>query len=200
MSFGLSGNELKSEMIGGDVVVVWVDKNSLKGYAEDYYLDDKSQCSGPKGSCPDERLGVVISRPQTIPTFLISTKLSGTFKQYPASKRGDGERVLHRHLPASPEGGRRVRQANLHQQVSGNNLGGGTVEPTRRGIVPHQVHQRRPIHRLRTSSHMELPFPRRRRSHGKTGLHNHRGDDDATSKSTTKEERWSEQTTAGSAR
>lgn len=58
MSFGVSGNELKSEMIGGDVAVVWVDKNSLKGYADDYYLDDKSQCSGPQGSCPDERLGV----------------------------------------------------------------------------------------------------------------------------------------------
>lgn len=58
MSFGVSGNELKSEMIGGDVVVAWVDKQSLKGYADDYYLDDKSQCSGARGSCPDERLGV----------------------------------------------------------------------------------------------------------------------------------------------
>lgn len=105
MSFGVSGNELKSEMIGGDVVVVWVDKNSLKGYADDYYLDDKSQCSGPKGSCPDERLGVR-NRPQALPSFLVSTKLSGTFKQYPAAKRGDGERVFHRHLPAPAEGGR----------------------------------------------------------------------------------------------
>ncbi|XP_030753218.1 protein Skeletor, isoforms B/C isoform X2 [Sitophilus oryzae] len=55
MSFGLSGEESKSEMIGGDVVVAWVDKNTLKGYAQDYYLEDKSQCSGPTGSCPDTR-------------------------------------------------------------------------------------------------------------------------------------------------
>lgn len=45
-------------MIGGDVVVAWVDKETLKGYAEDYYLKDKSQCSGPTGSCPDNRLQV----------------------------------------------------------------------------------------------------------------------------------------------
>lgn len=58
MSFGLSGDESKSVMIGGDVVVAWVDKETLKGYAEDYYLKDKSQCSGPTGSCPDNRLQV----------------------------------------------------------------------------------------------------------------------------------------------
>ena len=58
MSFGLSGDDRKSQMVGGDVVVAWVDKNSLKGYAEDYYLDAKSQCSGGRGSCPDENLAV----------------------------------------------------------------------------------------------------------------------------------------------
>lgn len=58
MSFGLSGEDSKSSMIGGDVVVAWVDKNTLKGYAEDYYLQDKAQCSGPTGSCPDNRLSV----------------------------------------------------------------------------------------------------------------------------------------------
>ncbi|CAH2005520.1 unnamed protein product [Acanthoscelides obtectus] len=56
MSFGLSGDNQKSVMVGGDVVVAWVDKNTLKGFAEDYYLNDKSQCSGPTGSCPDNRL------------------------------------------------------------------------------------------------------------------------------------------------
>lgn len=56
MSFGVSGDDSKSEMIGGDVVVAWVDKDTLKGYAEDYYLSAKSQCSGPTGSCPDNRL------------------------------------------------------------------------------------------------------------------------------------------------
>lgn len=58
MSFGISGDTAKSIMVGGDVVVAWVDKDTLKGYAEDYFLDAKSQCSGPTGSCPDERLAV----------------------------------------------------------------------------------------------------------------------------------------------
>lgn len=60
MSFGLSGEDGKSVMIGGDVAVAWVDKETLKGYAEDYFLDAKSQCSGPKGSCPDTKLTVRI--------------------------------------------------------------------------------------------------------------------------------------------
>lgn len=66
MSFGLSGEDSKSVMVGGDVVVAWVDKETLKGYAEDYFLDAKSQCSGPKGSCPDEKLAV-----STIYSFLM---------------------------------------------------------------------------------------------------------------------------------
>ncbi|XP_034232288.1 protein Skeletor, isoforms D/E-like [Thrips palmi] len=56
MSFGLSGEPNKSAMVGGDVVVAWVDKNTLKGTAVDYYLDAKSQCSGARGSCPDTRI------------------------------------------------------------------------------------------------------------------------------------------------
>ncbi|XP_055849436.1 protein Skeletor, isoforms B/C isoform X2 [Episyrphus balteatus] len=53
MSFGISSNNDRPEMIGSDVVVAWVDKETGKGYAQDYYLDDKSQCSGKRGSCPD---------------------------------------------------------------------------------------------------------------------------------------------------
>lgn len=60
MSFGLSPNLQHSEMVGGDVAVVWVDKFTGKGYAHDYYLDDKSQCSGNRGSCPDTRIMVNI--------------------------------------------------------------------------------------------------------------------------------------------
>lgn len=45
-------------MVGADVAVAWIDKNTGKGYAEDYFLDSKSQCSGSRGSCPDTRLGV----------------------------------------------------------------------------------------------------------------------------------------------
>ncbi|KAB0794806.1 hypothetical protein PPYR_11645 [Photinus pyralis] len=56
MSFGLSGDDSQTAMVGGDVAVAWVDKETLKGYAEDYYLDAKSQCSGRTGSCPDTRL------------------------------------------------------------------------------------------------------------------------------------------------
>ncbi|XP_068625418.1 protein Skeletor, isoforms D/E-like [Battus philenor] len=56
MSFGISGHPERSQMVGGDVAVAWVDKNTLKGYADDYYLDAKSQCAGVHGSCPDERL------------------------------------------------------------------------------------------------------------------------------------------------
>lgn len=56
MSFGISGEPNKSVMVGGDVVVAWVDKNTLKGTAVDYYLDAKSQCSGSRGSCPDTRI------------------------------------------------------------------------------------------------------------------------------------------------
>ncbi|XP_017786521.1 PREDICTED: protein Skeletor, isoforms B/C-like isoform X1 [Nicrophorus vespilloides] len=56
MSFGVSGEDERSAMVGGDVVVAWVDKETLKGYAEDYHLDAKSQCSGKKGSCPDTRI------------------------------------------------------------------------------------------------------------------------------------------------
>lgn len=60
MSFGLSPNLRHSEMVGGDVAVVWVDKYTGKGYAHDYILDDKSQCSGTRGSCPDTRLNASI--------------------------------------------------------------------------------------------------------------------------------------------
>ncbi|XP_029163979.1 protein Skeletor, isoforms B/C isoform X2 [Nylanderia fulva] len=56
MAFGLSADPEKSTMIGGDVAVAWVDKRTLQGYAVDYFLDAKSQCSGRRGSCPDARI------------------------------------------------------------------------------------------------------------------------------------------------
>lgn len=59
MSFGISPDKEHTVMIGADVAVVWVDKDTGKGYAHDYFLDDKSQCSGTRGSCPDTRLGVI---------------------------------------------------------------------------------------------------------------------------------------------
>lgn len=60
MSFGLSADTEKSLMIGGDLAVAWVDKQTLQGYADDYFLEAKSQCSGRRGSCPDTRLQVQI--------------------------------------------------------------------------------------------------------------------------------------------
>lgn len=56
MSFGVSGDVGNSLMIGGDVVVAWVNRLTGKGYAQDYFLEAKSQCSGNRGSCPDTRL------------------------------------------------------------------------------------------------------------------------------------------------
>lgn len=56
MSFGVSGDTEKNTMVGGDVVVSWVNRLTGKGYAQDYFLEAKSQCSGNRGSCPDTRL------------------------------------------------------------------------------------------------------------------------------------------------
>lgn len=53
MAFGISPDKDRSVMIGSDVAVSWVDRATGKGYAVDYYLEDKSQCSGKRGSCPD---------------------------------------------------------------------------------------------------------------------------------------------------
>lgn len=58
MSFGLSPNKTYTEMVGADVAVAWVDKQTGKGHSYDYYLDDRSQCSGKHGSCPDSNLEV----------------------------------------------------------------------------------------------------------------------------------------------
>ncbi|KAI8117583.1 isoforms D/E, Protein Skeletor, partial [Lucilia cuprina] len=53
MAFGISPDKDRSVMIGSDVAVSWVDRATGKGYAIDYYLEGKSQCSGKRGSCPD---------------------------------------------------------------------------------------------------------------------------------------------------
>lgn len=58
MSFGISGNPARSVMVGGDVVVAWLDQASGRGEAQDYILGAKSQCQGGRGSCPDEEIQV----------------------------------------------------------------------------------------------------------------------------------------------
>lgn len=60
MAFGISSDRSHTVMIGSDAVVAWIDKETGKGFAEDYFLDAKSQCSGSRGSCPDTRLSVRI--------------------------------------------------------------------------------------------------------------------------------------------
>ncbi|XP_053691292.1 protein Skeletor, isoforms B/C-like [Sabethes cyaneus] len=56
MAFGISPDNAKSVMVGADAAVVWVDKATGKGFAQDYFLDAKSQCSGGRGSCPDTQI------------------------------------------------------------------------------------------------------------------------------------------------
>ena len=43
-------------MIGGDATVAWMDHATGQGFADDYYLDAKSQCAGGKGACPDKNI------------------------------------------------------------------------------------------------------------------------------------------------
>jgi len=56
MAFGLSGDSDTSIMVGGDVTVAWMNHKTGKGYADDYYLDAKSQCAGKRGACPDNEI------------------------------------------------------------------------------------------------------------------------------------------------
>ncbi|XP_032665653.1 protein Skeletor, isoforms B/C isoform X1 [Odontomachus brunneus] len=72
MSFGLSANKEKSMMVGGDVTVAWVDKETLQGYAIDYFFDGKSQCSGHHGSCPDTRIQVNTDSVQLLNAALVN--------------------------------------------------------------------------------------------------------------------------------
>jgi hypothetical protein len=57
MAFGLSGANGRSQMVNGDIVVAFYDKNQLRFRVEDYYISHLSQCDGKQGVCPDERIG-----------------------------------------------------------------------------------------------------------------------------------------------
>ena len=52
---------------------------SGKGYADDYYLDSKSQCAGRRGACPDKYvLTTTLLHHQSYPNqMLISVKSKG---------------------------------------------------------------------------------------------------------------------------
>ncbi|CAN7999777.1 unnamed protein product, partial [Ixodes pacificus] len=55
MSFGLSKDDAKSNMVDADAVVAWID-GAGQGHAVDYFLASKEQCVGTRGSCPDTKL------------------------------------------------------------------------------------------------------------------------------------------------
>ncbi|XP_017001355.2 protein Skeletor, isoforms B/C isoform X1 [Drosophila takahashii] len=56
MSFGISPSKNISQMIGADAVVAWVDPQTGNGFATDYFLEGKAQCSGGRGACPDTKI------------------------------------------------------------------------------------------------------------------------------------------------
>lgn len=56
MSLGISPNKNISQMIGADAVVAWVDPQTGNGFATDYFLEGKAQCSGGRGACPDTKI------------------------------------------------------------------------------------------------------------------------------------------------
>lgn len=57
MAFGLSGANGRPQMVNGDIVVAFYDKNQLRFRVEDYFISHLSQCDGKQGVCPDERIG-----------------------------------------------------------------------------------------------------------------------------------------------
>lgn len=53
MAFGPSGDPKRTRMIGADVAVGWLDRDSGKGFVHDHYITSKGPCSGGKGVCQD---------------------------------------------------------------------------------------------------------------------------------------------------
>lgn len=55
MGFGVSGSTTKTFMVGADPTVVDMYNGTFR--ARDFYLNNRSQCSGSNGVCPDSRNG-----------------------------------------------------------------------------------------------------------------------------------------------
>lgn len=81
MAFGLSGDFDASVMVGGDVTVTWMDHRSGKGFAEDYYLDAKSQCAGKRGACPDSNIRPGSNNVRLLNSAVISEFTMLTYRQ-----------------------------------------------------------------------------------------------------------------------
>ncbi|XP_065916178.1 protein Skeletor, isoforms B/C-like [Dysidea avara] len=52
MAFGISGDTTRTFMVGADVVVAWVGLDGVAN-AVDYYINERQQCRGNVGVCPD---------------------------------------------------------------------------------------------------------------------------------------------------
>ncbi|CAG0891716.1 unnamed protein product [Cyprideis torosa] len=74
VAFGLSGAENRARMVGADVTVAWMEHESGKGFAEDYYLGAKARCAGSGGSCSDTKI-----EPDTNNVRLLNTALVNGF-------------------------------------------------------------------------------------------------------------------------
>ena len=59
-------------------VIINLIRRSGKGYAEDYYLDAKSQCAGRRGACPDKYETVGVKQEMSIYGSVFSQIRSGT--------------------------------------------------------------------------------------------------------------------------
>lgn len=104
MSFGLSRNDSRSEMIGADAVVAFFDAKTGRGHAVDYYLQSAQQCVGGTGSqsfegaCPDVKLS---STGSDSITLLHAAVVNGytmvTFKrpQVAGMKSGSNNKDVH---------------------------------------------------------------------------------------------------------
>merc|ERR1712226_714767 len=86
MGFGLSGDNERTKVVGGDVTVAWMDHASGQGYAEDYYLDAKSQCAGGRGSCPDRNIRRGTNNVRLLNSAVINDFTMLTFRQPLAGK------------------------------------------------------------------------------------------------------------------
>lgn len=87
-----------------DAAVAWVDHATGKGFAVDYYLDAKAQCSGKKGSCPDVNIDVSLKYQlkENIHNILSSPLAPHQF--YSFAQRSYGQWLLNRYLSKISQG------------------------------------------------------------------------------------------------
>ncbi|XP_065916179.1 protein Skeletor, isoforms B/C-like [Dysidea avara] len=77
MAFGISGDDTRTFMVGADVVVTWVGQDGVAN-AVDYYLNERQQCRGNVGVCPD----TMVSGRQDIVNVTGSVSSGQTCVQY----------------------------------------------------------------------------------------------------------------------